>query len=527
MRSPALSLVVIAASLAPAVRAQSPCFEDDRPLPIPGIQAAGVALGDLDGDGDLDLVACQAGGFRVHSNAGDGTFDGGVSYAPTSFDSIDVKLSDVDQDGDLDALFANRAAGGSVVLWRNAGNGTMALPTTFALETGANPRQLVLGDIDGDGDPDLISLNSAHDDVSVFRNDGTGSYGPRYDLPVGDFPLAGTAGDIDGDGDLDVVVALMDGDAVGVFVNVGSGTFAPVVTFPTGLGPQGIALGDLDGDGDLDLATGSVFQNAVCIHTNAGGVFGPFDAQPTTYLTRQVAIADLDQDGDQDIAAGCHDLRVAVLVNRGADFAPAAFFSTAGATFNIVLADLDGDGDREIVTRNAANAGTPPSSVSILRNCTNSGRAVCSGDGSATPCPCGPGAPGRGCPTSFEPRGALLAGTGSAQVADDGLRLACEGVSPTIVTFFQGTAIAGGNSGVVFGDGLRCAGGTTIRIAPVLATGGAASYPGPGDAPISQRGQVPAAGGTRTYQVWFRNAADFCTSATFNLTNGLALAWAP
>jgi hypothetical protein len=79
----------------------------------------------------------------------------------------------------------------------------------------------------------------------------------------------------------------------------------------------------------------------------------------------------------------------------------------------------------------------------------------------------------------------------------------------------------------VFGDGLRCAGGTTIRLAAAQAAGGAVHYPGVNDAPVSVRGMVSAAGGKRTYQVWYRNAAAFCTPATFTFTNGLELVWAP
>jgi hypothetical protein len=81
----------------------------------------------------------------------------------------------------------------------------------------------------------------------------------------------------------------------------------------------------------------------------------------------------------------------------------------------------------------------------------------------------------------------------------------------------------------VFGDGLRCASGSVVRLATRTndATG-SSGYGGPlGDTPVSVRGQVPAGGATRDYQAWYRNAAPFCTPSTFNLTSGLEIVWGP
>lgn len=154
-------------------------------------------------------------------------------------------------------------------------------------------------------------------------------------------------------------------------------------------------------------------------------------------------------------------------------------------------------------------------------------RATCLGDGSATACPCGnTGGAGRGCATSFGP-GARLLASGVASVTSDSLVLATDGVSNSTVTFFQGTQPAAAGAGVVFGDGLRCATGSLIRLGAKLASSNAAAYPQPGDPAVSIRGAIPAYGGTRIYQVWFRNAADYCTSATYNWSSGLAVSWQP
>lgn len=153
--------------------------------------------------------------------------------------------------------------------------------------------------------------------------------------------------------------------------------------------------------------------------------------------------------------------------------------------------------------------------------------SFCAGDGSAIHCPCGNnGIDGRGCGNSADLNGAGLAATGITSTIDDTLRLQATGMpAGTTCLFFQGTTAA---AHAPFGDGLLCVGGTTIRLATKAAPLGAASYPqvGSSDPSISVRGAVPVDGGLRAYQVWYRNSASFCTSATFNLTSGIRVNWA-
>jgi hypothetical protein len=154
----------------------------------------------------------------------------------------------------------------------------------------------------------------------------------------------------------------------------------------------------------------------------------------------------------------------------------------------------------------------------------------CFGDGSFTPCPCGnSGSPGSGCANSVNASGALLTGTGASAAANDTFGLLGSGMPPnSTCLYFQGLngVLAGG--GQAFGDGLRCVEGSVIRLGTKLNNGfGNSTYPAAGDVVISIRGVIPAAGDLRRYQVWYRNAASFCTSSTFNLTNGLAVYWTP
>jgi hypothetical protein len=153
------------------------------------------------------------------------------------------------------------------------------------------------------------------------------------------------------------------------------------------------------------------------------------------------------------------------------------------------------------------------------------GTGYCFGDGSSTPCPCGNvGGTGRGCPSSVNQNGARLVGTGVASVATDTLTLRGSGMPDGTALYFQGTV----QTSAVFGDGLRCVSGTQTRLGIKTNVSSQSEYPTSGDLPISVRGAVPAGGGTRMYQCWYRNADPlFCTPSTFNLTNGYSVNWTP
>lgn len=151
--------------------------------------------------------------------------------------------------------------------------------------------------------------------------------------------------------------------------------------------------------------------------------------------------------------------------------------------------------------------------------------AYCFGDGTSTPCPCGnSGAPGRGCRNSVVAVGGQLEWLGWASISADTCRLSGQGMPNESALYFQGTQQQSGGFGSAFGDGLRCAGGTLVRLAVRMNSGGASMYPYSGDPSISVRGGC-SPGDVRTYQILYRNAAAYCTPATFNLTNAVQIQW--
>ena len=151
------------------------------------------------------------------------------------------------------------------------------------------------------------------------------------------------------------------------------------------------------------------------------------------------------------------------------------------------------------------------------------GSTYCYGDGSGTACPCGN--------VSTEPVGCInsvlqggrLRGIGTASVAADSLELWVNGPSEgSGVLFFQGSSAIG--AGAVFGDGLRCAGGSVLRLGRTFMSFGWAKYPGTGNLPISVRGSV-LPGTTRYYQAWYFDSPGACGPPTANFTNGYSVVW--
>ena len=294
-----------------------------------------VALGDMDGDGDLDALAVGDYSGRLFLNEGDGTFiDSVVPLLGRA-----LAIGDVDGDGDLDAVGnIGVGLGGAVLL--NDGTGQLStgpsISTTF--------QQVALRDLDGDGDLDVYAWTArypAADINEVWLNDGTGQLSQ---VAIEEGYYHAVLGDLDGDGDLDAYVHTAEGQ--GVRLNDGTGRFAAVTDAYAGvLSP--FALGDLDGDGDLDVFSPRLEQR---IRWNDGAAH--FASSTIGWRGgTAVAMGDLDRDGDIDVFVV--GVRNHVLLNDG----PAGFregqpgLGTLHGT-GVALADLDGDGDVDAIVSN-------------------------------------------------------------------------------------------------------------------------------------------------------------------------------
>ena len=182
--------------------------------------------------------------------------------------------------------------------------------------------------------------------------------------------------------------------------------------------------------------------------------------------------------------------------------------------------------DTALTTGNVRTPGVSNTTCGITP--PNTGSPYCFGDGSGTACPCGNasavGANG-GCVNSLGTAGTLAA-SGNGSIAADTIILSGTGMANSSALYFQGTTRLNAGLGAVFGDGLRCAGGSVIRLGTATNVAGTSSYPTAGAPSVSVKGLVTAPG-TRTYQIWYRNATVFCNPETFNVTNGWEIGWAP
>jgi len=156
--------------------------------------------------------------------------------------------------------------GNSVSILRGVGNGSFLARTSIT--AGGTPSGLAVGDLDGDGKPDLLVPNRATASVSVLMGGG-----PKREFLVGNSPVAVTLGDYDGDGKLDAAVVNSFANTVTVLLGTGNGLFnTPRHDFSVGELPQSIVAADLNSDGRLDLAVANTDENTVSVLMNTGGL---------------------------------------------------------------------------------------------------------------------------------------------------------------------------------------------------------------------------------------------------------------
>jgi hypothetical protein len=240
-----------------------------------------VALGDLNGDGALDIVLGDYSNSRVVVllGKGDGTFTQKSPISVPGSNTQVIALGDLNNDGKLDlAVSYHNTAVVSVLLGN--GNGTFGTGTNYARGAGPQGFGLALGDVNGDGDLDIVAANtqdsnSNNSSLSVLLNHGDGTFAAHTDYGVGNRPRAVALGDLNGDGHLDIISANETNGDVSVLLGHGDGTFGLNTEYVTGGGAVSVALGDLNGDGKLDAVTADAGVNKVSVLLNTSSTTLP------------------------------------------------------------------------------------------------------------------------------------------------------------------------------------------------------------------------------------------------------------
>jgi hypothetical protein len=357
------------------------------------------------------LVRPRVGSFVVAAGgAGRGVFTGSQSLAAGPLPTT-VAVGDVDGDGDLDFVQGGNSSGGGVGVYLNGGNAMGSNTGVFTagtyITTADSPQVVSLADVDGDGDLDLLAASFANSSgstplsvVSIRLNgsnatgSNTGIFGGGSDVPINDGPLGLAVGDVDGDGDLDFVTANYGvgfggygtGSTVNVRLNNGSGTFSAGQTVSVGLGARSVALGDLDDDGDLDLVAANANANSVSVRLNGGdatgsntGVFSGTTTVGVGTNPSSITLGDVDGDGDLDLLSANRTSpgTVSVRLNGGLGyFSGGSEVSVYSEPSQVVLGDVDADGDLDLLTADYQAGGGRTVSVRL-----NGGDATGSGTG--------------------------------------------------------------------------------------------------------------------------------------------------
>jgi hypothetical protein len=348
-------------------------FNDVSAANLPGAQLGGMCMdadhGDVDGDGDTDLVLAQEFATNiVLLNDGAGAFSllaGAVNGG--AGDNEDVRLVDFDGDTDLDMLTVHEDDAVHSLL-ANDGAGLFTLvPGAIPVNSVANATEVI--DLNGDTRPDILLGNNGQNIVLMQQANGL-FVNDTVNRPIG----AGTTQDlllldVEGDGDQDLLVA-NEGDNR-LFINDGGGFFTDESNsrLPGNDGETREAdAADVDGDGDIDIILGNVdfssgrpIENQLLLNDGAG-VFADATASNLGSVSNQsssftIRFFDIDADGDPDVLSPRNAIgqggSVDVWINDGSGiFAPAAAspFSSApsGSAFDIEIVDVNADGRDDI-----------------------------------------------------------------------------------------------------------------------------------------------------------------------------------
>ncbi len=322
-----------------------------------------IDIADINNDGRQDLIGIGGSGgsaaFRTYLGNGDGTFAAAtsISIPGGSNNSFSLSVEDFDGDSVEDVIAVSLVSTMSdrYSFFKGNANGTFAagvnfdfIPSGFVLVTSS--------DVDQDGDIDLVSTDAGGlARYAVLINNGDGTFGRDDATHSNISAYAPTLGDVNGDGDPDLIIGGNSG-TISIFSG-GTGVsfgFTPVNL--TGSGAvSATAVGDLNGDGDADIVAINGGASSVGIFLgNGDGTFAARSNLTTGAVSTEVFIADMTNDGINDIVAG-GSTGFSVLAGNGDGTFKSALSVAAGSSASARMGDLNGDGVPDIASQTSSS----------------------------------------------------------------------------------------------------------------------------------------------------------------------------
>ena len=377
----------------------------------------GIARGDLNGDGNLDVAVATTTGNNIHVllGNGDGTLQPQVSYTADG-NPASIVIADFDGDGKADVASANSSSSNVSVF---IGNGDGTLQTRVNYGVGSQPGNLSVGDFNGDGKNDLAVLGSPNT-LSILLGNGNGTFQPAINRTVdtavfsvlpGDFNADGkldlvmlgfptnilvllgrgdgtfdnavsypavtgaevvkaTLADLNSDGKLDVVVASRLLRKITVLLGNGDGTFQTPITTALPTDPADLISHDFDGDTRLDLAVAGYFGGSLFLSGLGDGTFSPAVSYPGGLNSASLVAGDFNNDGKPDFALTSQgDTEVKILLNTSLTRTPAVQLSSASYSVNEGDPRVDITVSRTGDTSSSASAKFTTNDAAGLQNC--------------------------------------------------------------------------------------------------------------------------------------------------------------